>query len=199
MSLYRRVLALLAASLLLLTACAPASSLDDVLSKYGMAGKNAEEIIEHLETMDPQDRPDDLLVSVQADQLVIQEQPDGTEHTMPLPQDKFYLSIAPYKEQTHDCFYHALTSCLGEITDTEFFVHIRDTETGENYVNDHYRTNPNGFVGFWLPRDRNVEMKLSTHADHGLESPKVQLSTASDAPTCITDVKLNPIIYVEEK
>ncbi len=198
MSRYRRVLALLAATLLLLTACAPEPTVEQVLAKHGLEDRNVMQIVWHFESMRPEDRPDDLMVTVTSKELLIQEQPDGTEHSLPLPEDRTYLSIAPYKEQTHDCFNHVLTSCQGEVAETEFFVRIHDRETGNIYVNGLHETYPNGFVGFWLPRDRELVMSLSTHADHGWEARDIKLSTASDAPTCITDVKLEPIIYVDE-
>lgn len=29
--------------------------------------------------------------------------------------DEFYVSVTPYLEQTHDCFFHSRTTCLGEL------------------------------------------------------------------------------------
>lgn len=194
---HRTFLAVVVGMLLLLTGCAAPPTVDQVLQKYGMGGMNAVEIIEHLEAMPLADRPEELLVSVKADELLIQEQPDGVVHTLPMPKDQFYVSIAPYTQQTHECFHHSLTTCLGELPNTEFFVDIKDRTTQQAYVKAQHSTHPNGFMGFWLPRDRDLELSLFTHADDGWEVKKVPLSTKADAPTCVTEVRLGQVHYVD--
>lgn len=49
---------------------------------------------------------------------------EAQEVTIDLPGEKPYVSIAPYVDTTHDCFYHSLTSCRGELGNEEVDVKI---------------------------------------------------------------------------
>ena len=69
-----------------------------------------------------------------------------------LPEDQFYVSIAPYVDQTHECYYHNLASCQGELVGEDLDVTIT-SDDGEVLVDETVTTYDNGFVGFWLPRD----------------------------------------------
>ena len=69
-----------------------------------------------------------------------------------MPSDEIYVSAAPYQSQTHDCYYHSPTGCLGELRNADVAVTVTDTATGEVIVDEDTRTLDNGFVGIWLPR-----------------------------------------------
>ena len=47
-------------------------------------------------------------------------------------------------------------------------------------------TGPNGFAGFWLPRD--IDATVTITADGG--SATTQIGTGADDPTCLTTMKL---------
>ena len=98
------------------------SSQQNLLGTYGLDGLDTKEVIAHLDQLPVVDRPTDLLASVMPEHLVLTS-PD-TELTIALPEDSFYLSIAPYVEQTHECHFHSLTTCLGELSNQNVHVTV---------------------------------------------------------------------------
>jgi len=188
-----------AASVLLLTGCAgrdntppspnatgPATSAgaEKLLSAYGLAGKNTQEVIDHLDRLGIQERPADLRASVRPDGLVLSAR--GQEVTLDMPDDRFYLSVAPYVERTHDCFYHSLTTCRGELAGQDLQVRIVDDTTDRVLVDEVRTAFANGFVGFWLPRDIDATLRIS----YGGKVGETKISTGKDAPTCLTTLRL---------
>lgn len=157
---------------------------ENLLERHGLDGLDHRELVEQLETMPVENRPRDLMASVQNDAVKLTDT-DGREASVPFPDDEFYLSIAPYVDQTHDCFFHSLTTCLGEMANEEVAVEIL-SEEGTVLVDDVIRTNDNGFLGLWLPRD--IEGTLTV--EHDGQSASTQIATAADSPTCLTTVHL---------
>ena len=49
---------------------------------------------------------------------------------------------------SHGCFYHSLTTCLGELDNEDIQVTITDEATGEVLVDEATTTFDNGFIGF---------------------------------------------------
>ena len=74
-------------------------------------------------------------------------QDDSGESQVELPDGQFYLSVAPYVSRTHECYYHSLTTCTGELADQIVDVTIVDS-AGKTLVDGPARTYANGFVGF---------------------------------------------------
>lgn len=142
------------------------------------------QIIDHLDRMPVADRPSDLMASVRADQLLLTDAEQ--ELAVPLGEDRFYLSVAPYVDQTHECFYHSLTTCRGELANQDVGVRIIDDATGEVLVEEQVTTFDNGFVGFWLPRD--VEGTIEVTHD-GLTGQRV-FSSDDEGATCLTTLQL---------
>lgn len=162
---------------------APASGLDARLAEYDLDGRAAEEIVDELDRLPVAERPADLMASVRVDQLVVS---DGQEEAaLELPEDKFYLSVAPFVDQTHECFYHSLTTCQGELGGEDVEVTIVD-DAGEVLVDEQTTTFDNGFVGFWLPRDIDGTLTVSYDGKVG----EVDFSTREDSPTCVTTLQL---------
>ena len=162
---------------------APASGVDARLAAYDLDGLAAEEIIDELDRLPVAERPADLMASVRVDQLVVS---DGQEEAaLELPEDQFYLSVAPFVDQTHECFYHSLTTCKGELGGEDVEVTIVD-DAGEVLVEEQTTTYDNGFVGFWLPRDIDGTLTVSYDGKVG----EVDFSTREDSPTCVTTLKL---------
>lgn len=97
-----------------------------------------------------------------------------------------YVSIAPYKSQTHDCYFHSLTTCVGEMGNTD--VQVRLTSgSGEVLVDEVRKTYDNGFLGLWVPRDIDATLRIS----HAGQIGTANISTKNeDDPTCITNLRL---------
>jgi hypothetical protein len=188
----------LLASSLALSGCAsgasgsggPASSAspaDVILSSHGLAGRDAAGVIDALEAQDVNDRPTGLTASVRPDELMLA---DGAGHqaSLPIPEDRFYLSVAPYVSQTHECHYHSLTTCTGELGDTDVRIRVTDDATGEALVDGTMTTADNGFIGLWLPR--GIRATLSVEADGGTATAAVSTS-GDEAATCLTTLQLS--------
>lgn len=162
-----------------------ASAAADLLAANGLAGLDAAGVIDRLDPLPVAERPSDLMASVEPDRLVLTD-PSG-EATLPLPEESTYVSIAPYATQTHDCFYHSLTTCLGEMGNESVDVRIVDDATGEVLVEESATTFDNGFIGFWLPKDVDGTIEMSA----GGRTGSTTFSTQPDGATCITDLKLS--------
>ncbi len=156
-----------------------------VLAGHGLDGLDAVDVVERLEALPVAERPGDLRVSVRPDVLLVSGA-DGQESPLPVPDDRFYLSVAPYTDTTHDCYHHSLTTCVGELGDQEVSVTVVDDASGEVLVEKTTRTNDNGFVGIWLPRD--VEATLTVTGAAGTATTPV--ATGPDDPTCLTTLRL---------
>lgn len=190
----RRLLTALAASALALTACGtdttdqgstPAGA--TVLEQHDLAGLDARGIIERLDTMPVAERPETLLASVQPDELVLTDATVASgETTVPMPEDQFYLSVAPYQQRTHDCFFHSLTTCIGELANEEVRVTVTDDSTGDTIVEDTRTTYDNGFVGLWLPRDVSGVLTI----EHQGATATAPIATGEDDLTCLTTMQL---------
>ncbi len=87
---------------------------------------------------------------------------------------------------THECFYHNLASCQGELVGEDLTVRITSAD-GEVLADGTVTTYDNGFVGFWLPRD--IEGTIEVEWE-GL-SATAPIATGPDDPTCITTIQLS--------
>lgn len=123
--------------------------------------------------------------SISAAALMVTEA-DGRKVTYDLPEDQFFLSIAPYVQQTHPCEIHSLTGCQGEMADEEFTVTIQDSEGSTLMKNEVLQSGTNGFMDFWVPRDRTYLIRI----EQGGKAAETQLSTYQMDQTCITTMQL---------
>lgn len=131
------------------------------------------------------DRPTDLLASVQPEALVLTDDQER-ETRLPLPEDEVYISIAPYRDQTHDCYFHSLTTCLGELASEEVQVTLTGAD-GEVIIDEARQTYDNGFIGLWVPRDTEVTLTI----EHEGQEANARISTMNDDDaTCITTMRL---------
>ncbi|MDH5134305.1 MULTISPECIES: CueP family metal-binding protein [unclassified Microbacterium] len=189
--------AMLAAALVL-TGCATAPSHEPAspstnsravdtgfLADHDLDGLDAAQVIERLDTMPVADRPTDLIASVQPDALVLTDD-QKRETRLPMPEDEVYISVAPYREQTHDCYFHSLTTCLGELANTAVQVTLTG-EDGDVLLDEVRQTYDNGFVGIWVPRG----IKATLTIEHEGRTGTVTISTMNeDDATCITTLQL---------
>lgn len=143
------------------------------------------ELVDRLDQMPRADRPEALMASVRADEVLLTDVSTGEEATLDLPEDEFYLSFAPYVTTTHDCYYHSLTTCTGELVNEEVDVTIV-TDGGEVLVDDTLTMFDNGFVGVWLPAD--IEATLTVQYDG--KTGTAEIGTGEDDPTCLTTLQL---------
>src|SRR5699024_7565991 len=65
--------------------------------------------------------------SITSSELMVKDE-NQEETAYELPEDEFFVSIAPFVNETHECDIHSLTGCQGELVDTEFEVYIEDSE-----------------------------------------------------------------------
>lgn len=168
----------------------PAAEVVDLLRAHDLDGLDARSIIDRLEALPRTDRPADLMASVRPGTLELSDTA-GRTAVLPLPEDETYVSIAPFVTTTHDCFFHSLTTCLGELQEQAVHVRIAPSTatvgTGAEALIDEARTTaPNGFLGLWLPRGEELTLELAMD-DLRATTP---LSTTAEAPTCLTTVQL---------
>lgn len=157
---------------------------EPLLAEYGLAGMDTVEIINYLDRLGGAERPEDMMASIRPGELMVSA--GGDEFSLGIPEDRFYLSVAPYVDQTHDCFHHSLTTCKGELPSTYMQVEIVD-ETNDKMLVDEIRTTfENGFAGFWLPRNIEGTMRVTYDGKTGV----AEFATDQDAPTCLTTLQL---------
>lgn len=127
---------------------------------------------------------EDQSASINSTQLIVTNQ-DNSQLTYALPRDEFFVSIAPYVEQTHPCATHSLTGCRGELMNQEFEVYIEDSEG--NVIRDEKLTsNSHGFIDLWLPRDKKYSISITQNE----KTVKSKFSTFESDDTCITTMQL---------
>ncbi|NLZ57744.1 MAG: hypothetical protein GX898_05490 [Corynebacterium sp.] len=160
------------------------TTVEDTLRTHGLSRMDSVEMINHLDRLPVDERPTDMLASIQQTELLIST---GTEETtLPLPEGQAYISIAPYAEQTHTCHHHSLTTCLGELANEPVTVTIRDDNSGEILIQQDTITYDNGFIGFWLPTDLEGTIEIS----HDGRSGSTPFSTREDGATCVTTLQV---------
>jgi hypothetical protein len=118
-----------------------------------------------------------------AELIVTDENEEVVTHK--LPEDEFFVSIAPFENETHPCAIHSLTGCQGELVEEEFNVHIEDSE-GNVILDEMKRTEANGFIDLWLPSDDTFNVVI-TQDDKETTS---EISTFEGDDTCITTMQL---------
>ena len=160
-----------------LSACKTYDNLEDV----GLSGLSGKEILTGI--ADGSIKVEGFSVSVYDDELVVILEDERI--SVDMPKDEFYVSVAPYKEITHECLFHSATGCRGELKSEEFFVEFIDND-GNVLISENMMSLSNGFIDLWLPRDIEGTLTIS---QNGLVASKV-ISTASGEPTCETTMQL---------
>ncbi|WP_211656276.1 MULTISPECIES: CueP family metal-binding protein [Planococcus] len=122
--------------------------------------------------------------SIDDQQVTVEEK--GDKSVYPLPEEEFFVSIAPYETYTHPCEIHSLTGCQGELAEKEMKVTITDNE-GKVYVDKMMKTPANGFIDLWLPRNRTYVVEIEAKGKTG----EINFSTFAGDPTCLTDLLLS--------
>ena len=157
-----------------------------MLAEFDIAApSNVQDLIEDLQSQPLAERPVGLMASVRVNELLLSSGDD--EVGVPLPADVFHLSVAPYLVDTHDCYFHSLTTCVGELADEELQVTITDDASNEVLLDETVTTFENGFFDVWLPAGRDLTMRI----DDGENTAEVPVGTGADDPTCVTTVHLS--------
>lgn len=152
---------------------------DKLLADYGLNGLTVEAIIEKLEN---DEFPEEVSASIYNDRLVLTIGEDKLLYS--LDEDLYYLSFAPYINYTHECFYHSLTGCRGELIDQDIFIRIYDEDNllvNETTLN----TGDDGFIGLFLESGINYRIEVETE-----ELTSVFYANSSAGQTCFTEVIL---------
>ncbi len=121
--------------------------------------------------------------SINSKELIVQK--SNKETTYELPEDEFFVSIAPYFNETHPCAIHSLTGCMGELANEEFDVYIEDEE-GNVIVDETLESLDNGFIDLWLPRDKTYQITIEKDG----KSQTSEISTFEGDDTCVTTIQL---------
>src|SRR5699024_5120334 len=122
----------------------------------------------------------DETASITSKELIVTNS-DEKETIYSLPEDEFFVSFAPYINQTHPCTNHSLTGCQGELVEEEFDVFIEDME-GNIVLEDTLKTEANGFIDLWLPRDKTYNIIINYNG----KKVESEFSTFEQDGTCIT-------------
>lgn len=157
------------------------------LDTYGLAGLGVEQIIDRLDATPVTERRSDLMASIRPTALRL-SRPDGSQSVdVAMPEDKVYVSVAPYRKDTHECHFHSLTTCQGELGNTA--AHIKLTTSDGAVLLDEKRTTfDNGFVGLWVPRGIEGDLVVTV----GGQQAKTKIATIKDDDaTCVTTLKLS--------
>lgn len=156
------------------------------LAELGLEGLDAKQAIDRLDRLPQEQQPENFTAMVQPTQLVLADA-SGRTANLPLPQDQYYLSAAPYVDQTHSCHFHSLTTCLGQLQGKEMEVKAVNAETGEVLVDQGMETFDNGFIGLWVPRGITLDLEFTYQG----KSAKTTVSTAGQSnATCLTELRL---------
>ena len=123
--------------------------------------------------------------SITSTELIIEDENDK-EVIHKLPEDEFFVSIAPFMTSTHPCGNHSLTGCQGEMVNSEFDVQITD-QKGNVVLDDQVKTGVNGFFDLWLPSDEQYTIIVN----HDGKTVQSELSTFKQDGTCVTTLQLS--------
>ena len=110
---------------------------------------------------------------------------DGTKATVPLPDPKMVVAIAPYINNTHPCETHYLSGCQGEMVNIPVKVYGK-TNDGLVVVDDTITTLDNGFFELWLARDLEIVLTIEYNGKRAVQT----ITTNKNSNTCITTMRL---------
>ena len=158
---------------------------DALLADYDLDGGDVIAVVDELDRMPLDERPEGLLASVRPDAVVFTA--GERQAQLAMPDALVYVSVAPYATQTHDCYFHSLTTCVGELQNAEIELTLTDDASGAVLLEGTRTTFDNGFTGIWVPRGIHATLTVTHEGMTGT----VPISTVEvDGPTCITTLRL---------
>lgn len=175
-----KIFAITILAAVVLTACGSKDDTTKENSSQESETQNVKELVNEYSTGDLKAES----ASITSQQLIVSDS-NGKKLLYDLPENEFFVSIAPYVNQTHPCSDHSLTSCQGEMIEKEFDVYIEDME-GNVIIDETLKSQPNGFIDLWLPRDKSYRAKIK----HEGKISELEFSTFEGDNTCITTMQL---------
>lgn len=127
---------------------------------------------------------DEVSASITSHELIVTDA-SNKKMTYELPEDEFFVSIAPFVNTTHPCAIHSLTGCQGELVEQQFQVYIEDEE-GNVIIDESMKSFDNGFIDIWLPRNKTFQVMI----EHDGKIANAVVSTFEGDNTCITTMQL---------
>lgn len=158
------------------------NNLNAFMEENQLSFDSNEELVEYLEYST--DKASQLNAQIFPRKIVFKDNKKSVE--WPLNDDLFYLSFAPYLDQTHPCTFHVPTGCQGELPKRKFDVKITNNDTGEIIYDSEVETATNGFAGVWIPRNIDGTLEVSYYGQKAIEI----FQTTDESPTCLTTLKL---------
>jgi hypothetical protein len=110
---------------------------------------------------------------------------NGEKASVPLPEAKMVVAIAPYINKTHPCETHYLSGCQGELVNVPIKVYGK-TPDGLVVVDKTITTLDNGFFELWLGRDLEIDLVV----EYSGRKATQRITTFKDSNTCITTMHL---------
>lgn len=153
------------------------------LKSHNLEGLSIQEIVDYLERKT--DEPAGFKASITGTKLTLGD--EFSSFDLAVPKGLFYLSFAPYVDQTHPCGNHNLVTCTGELKSTVFQVTITDQTTGLTVYDGNLKSSAKGFIGIWLPRGKTLRITVR----YGDLSATSIVTTNYDSDTCLTTLRLN--------
>ncbi len=160
-----------------------AAAQSSIRSLSDLDGMSVVEIVDTLEAIPVDEQPTAFTASVRPGSLLLAD--DDGEEERAMPAGVFHLSVAPYVDGTHDCFFHSLTTCRGELGGRTLEVAVTASD-GTVLFDETVIAEDNGYVGLWLPSDIDATLRVSD----GERSGEIGISTGPDDLTCLTSLQL---------
>ena len=110
---------------------------------------------------------------------------NGGKASVPLPNAKMVVAIAPYINGTHPCEVHYMSGCQGELVNMPIKV-LGKTADGLVVVDKIVNTLDNGFFELWLARDLEIELVIEYEDRRASQV----ITTYKSSKTCITTMRL---------
>jgi hypothetical protein len=155
---------------------------NDFLAKYDLDGMTVKDIVTYLEN--DLNEPTNFSAAITGTKLLLGDATHQMEFE--LPKGQFYLSFAPYINQTHHCANHNLVTCRGELKNKSFEVKIVDSQTNTVIIEKTIISSSNGFAGIWLPINNRYQITVSYENFSATD----EVSTFTTSNTCLTTLKL---------
>ena len=152
-------------------------SAESILEGLGLKDQELTSVVMALD--ERLDEPQDIGARITGEALLLYQGED--EVSVPLPEDLFFVSIAPYINDVHPCQVHNLITCRGELYGETMLITITLND-GSVLYSEERTTQANGFIGLWLPA--GIEGTLSVEMPN--RSVSYPISTYTNSDTCIT-------------
>ncbi len=124
----------------------------------------------------------ELNLSLVAAQSMLSGWKDG-DHVV-ASESWYLISIAPYQNDTHDCYYH-IQACKAEMVNAQVYYSIEDVD-GLFVMQGTGFTGSNGFMDLYLPLNGTYHVRVVIGELEG----EVTVTTSPDSPTCITNLQI---------